>query len=130
MRYRFRKEFLRLHHACLFDLVYNPLETRLTKDARVTEVRAISGLEMFIEQGAGAGEIVLGRDADGGIVEKVLNFCCSQTRTTPDPLLRGEGIYHFTEDVSLYCICMNMTLVKNCQAEELIQAFPLSGERA
>jgi len=40
----FRKEQV------VFDIVYNPLETRLLKDARLRGCRVVSGVEMFINQ--------------------------------------------------------------------------------
>ncbi len=36
----------------VFDIVYNPLETKLLRDAKASGAEVISGLEMLIEQGA------------------------------------------------------------------------------
>ncbi|PIZ94387.1 MAG: shikimate dehydrogenase [Candidatus Magasanikbacteria bacterium CG_4_10_14_0_2_um_filter_37_12] len=44
------KEFLQSHHA-VFDIVYNPLETKFLADARETGAQVISGIDMFIAQG-------------------------------------------------------------------------------
>jgi shikimate dehydrogenase len=41
----------------VFDIVYNPLETRLLKDAKKAGARTISGLEMLVWQGALAFEL-------------------------------------------------------------------------
>jgi shikimate dehydrogenase len=42
---------------CVMDIVYNPLETKLMKDAKSTGARVVSGLEMLLYQGAVAFEI-------------------------------------------------------------------------
>ncbi len=47
----------------VFDLVYNPAETALVKMARAKELQVISGLEMFVQQGARQFEIWTGKPA-------------------------------------------------------------------
>ena len=42
---------------CVMDIVYNPLETKLMKDAKSVGARVVSGLEMLLYQGAVAFEI-------------------------------------------------------------------------
>jgi shikimate dehydrogenase len=42
---------------CVMDIVYNPLETKLMKDAKSVDARVVSGLEMLLYQGAVAFEI-------------------------------------------------------------------------
>jgi shikimate dehydrogenase len=42
---------------CVMDIVYNPLETQLMKDAKSVGAKAVSGLEMLLYQGAVAFEI-------------------------------------------------------------------------
>jgi shikimate dehydrogenase len=42
---------------CVIDIVYNPLETKLMKDAKTVGTKVISGLEMLLYQGAVAFEI-------------------------------------------------------------------------
>jgi shikimate dehydrogenase len=39
-------------HMAVFDVVYNPLETRLLRQVRESGARAIDGLEMLVRQGA------------------------------------------------------------------------------
>jgi shikimate dehydrogenase len=39
-------------HLTVFDLVYNPLETKLLKQVRDAGGRAIAGLDMLVRQGA------------------------------------------------------------------------------
>jgi 3-dehydroquinate dehydratase/shikimate dehydrogenase len=48
---------------CIFDLVYNPAETRLLQMARAQGIPAISGVEMFVYQGARQFEIWTGKPA-------------------------------------------------------------------
>jgi shikimate dehydrogenase len=48
-------------NAAVYDLVYNPGETKLVKDARVAGLHATTGLGMLIEQAALAFEIWTGR---------------------------------------------------------------------
>jgi 3-dehydroquinate dehydratase / shikimate dehydrogenase len=47
----------------IFDLVYNPYETKLLKMARTQNLIAISGVEMFVHQGARQFEIWTGKPA-------------------------------------------------------------------
>jgi 3-dehydroquinate dehydratase/shikimate dehydrogenase len=47
----------------LFDLVYTPAETRLLRMARAKGLQVISGLEMFVQQGARQFEIWTGKPA-------------------------------------------------------------------
>ncbi len=49
--------------AIVFDLVYNPIETTLLKIARGKGAKLLSGLEMFVTQGARQFEIWTGRPA-------------------------------------------------------------------
>ena len=48
-------------HAVIYDLVYNPYETKLVKDARAQGLRAITGQGMLIEQAALAFELWTGK---------------------------------------------------------------------
>jgi shikimate dehydrogenase len=42
---------------CVMDIIYNPLETKLAKDAKSVGAKVVSGLEMLLYQGAVAFEI-------------------------------------------------------------------------
>ena len=42
---------------CVMDIVYNPIETKLAKDARLTGANVVSGIEMLVYQGATSFEI-------------------------------------------------------------------------
>ena len=50
-------------HLTVFDLVYNPVETRLLQQAREGGAQAVSGIEMLIHQGAAAFELWTGSKA-------------------------------------------------------------------
>jgi 3-dehydroquinate dehydratase/shikimate dehydrogenase len=52
-----------LNARLVFDLVYNPLETKLLQVARAKGMPVISGLEMFVHQGARQFEIWTGKPA-------------------------------------------------------------------
>ncbi len=60
----------------VFDLVYNPAETKLVKMARAKNLQVIPGLEMFVQQGARQFEIWTGKPAPiaemGYVVTKAL----------------------------------------------------------
>jgi len=51
-----RHELLR-PDLCVMDIIYNPLETKLTKEARATGAKVISGVDMLVYQGAASFEI-------------------------------------------------------------------------
>jgi len=50
-------------HVTVFDLVYNPLETRLQRQARASGAKALDGLGMLVRQGALALEMWTGQEA-------------------------------------------------------------------
>jgi shikimate dehydrogenase len=51
---------------CVYDLVYNPFETRLLREARKRGLKTASGLGMLVEQGALAFELWTGAHAPRG----------------------------------------------------------------
>ena len=51
-----------LRYGTVFDMVYNPLETRLLREAR-KRARVVSGLEMFVGQAARQCFLWTGREA-------------------------------------------------------------------
>ncbi len=53
-------------HGCrlVFDLIYNPLETKLLKDARTLGVATLNGLDMFIRQAAAQFELWTSKTPD------------------------------------------------------------------
>ena len=54
----------------LYDLVYNPIETPLIKEAKKSGAAIIGGLPMLIHQGAKAFEMWTGREAPFEIMYK------------------------------------------------------------
>ena len=42
---------------CVMDIIYNPLETKLAKDAKSVGAKVVSGIEMLVYQGAASFEI-------------------------------------------------------------------------
>lgn len=56
----------------VFDLVYNPIETRLLKQARSSGAQAVSGIEMLIHQGAAAFELWTGMIAPIDVMRRAL----------------------------------------------------------
>ncbi len=58
-------------HLTIYDLVYNPLRTRLLEQARRSGAQTIGGLEMLVEQGARALEIWTGMPAPVEVMAKV-----------------------------------------------------------
>jgi len=61
-------ENLSFPNAAIYDLVYNPRETKLVRDARSQGLPAITGLGMLIEQAALAFEIWTGRNPPRNIL--------------------------------------------------------------
>jgi len=65
-------------HTIIYDLVYNPRETKLVKDARAQGLSATTGLGMLIEQAALAFEIWTGynppREIMRAAIEQISNL--------------------------------------------------------
>lgn len=59
----------------IMDIIYNPMETKLLKEARKKGCKTISGVEMFIQQGAKQFELWTGKDAPVDIMrETVISY--------------------------------------------------------
>lgn len=59
---------------CVMDIIYNPLETKLAKDAKSVGAKVISGIEMLVYQGAASFEIWTNHPAPVKVMkEAVLN---------------------------------------------------------
>jgi shikimate dehydrogenase len=65
------KEALKKEHV-VFDAVYNPIETKLIKDAKEIGCKTISGVGMLVHQGAESSRIWLGIDPPIETMRKVL----------------------------------------------------------
>jgi len=63
-----------LNARLVFDMVYNPLETPLLKLARSRGLHVISGLEMFVQQGARQFEIWTGKPAPEAEMQRVVEL--------------------------------------------------------
>ena len=61
-----------LNASLVFDMVYNPLETPLLKLARARNIPVVTGLEMFVQQGARQFEIWTGKPAPESEMLKVV----------------------------------------------------------
>ncbi len=59
-------------HLTVMDIVYNPRETRLLRDARAAGCRIIPGLEMFLYQAVAQFELWTGRPAPADVMRAVL----------------------------------------------------------
>lgn len=56
----------------VMDIVYNPLETQLSKDAKEAGAHVVNGVEMLIYQGAAAFEIWTGKSAPVEVMRKAV----------------------------------------------------------
>jgi len=63
-----------LNARLVFDMVYNPVETPLLKLARSRGLAVISGLEMFVQQGARQFEIWTGKPAPEAEMHRVVEL--------------------------------------------------------
>ncbi len=61
-----------LHGKICYDIIYNPPETRLLRDAREHGARTIGGTEMFLHQAALSFQLWFGAKMPIGLVRKVL----------------------------------------------------------
>ncbi|WP_447975369.1 shikimate dehydrogenase [Nitrospira sp. Kam-Ns4a] len=59
-------------HLAVMDIVYNPLETRLLREARAAGCKTVPGLEMFLNQAVGQFELWTGRPAPVDVMRAVL----------------------------------------------------------
>jgi len=63
-----------LNAGLVFDMVYNPLETPLLKLAKERGLATVSGLEMFVQQGARQFEIWTGKPAPEAEMQRVVEL--------------------------------------------------------
>lgn len=69
-------------NSLVYDLVYNPLETQLLKDARRAGAKILNGLYMLLYQGADSFEIWTGREAPIDIMYNLIRNSFSLRRDT------------------------------------------------
>lgn len=60
------------HYRVVADVIYNPLKTKLLRDAEAKGCRIISGLEMFVRQGAAQLKLWTGREAPLALMRKII----------------------------------------------------------
>lgn len=65
-------------HLTVFDLVYNPQETRLLQQARAVGALGIDGLDMLVRQGAIAFELWTGQEAPLGVMREACELALGQ----------------------------------------------------
>lgn len=58
--------------ALVFDTIYNPVETKLLREARAKGIKTVGGVEMFVRQAASQFELWTGRAAPTDVFEKVI----------------------------------------------------------
>jgi 3-dehydroquinate dehydratase / shikimate dehydrogenase len=79
----------------VFDLVYTPAETKLTKMAKAKNIQVIPGLEMFVQQGARQFEIWTGKPAPiadmAFVVSKALERIAAQSAEEEPPGSNGSS---------------------------------------
>jgi 3-dehydroquinate dehydratase/shikimate dehydrogenase len=77
----------------VMDLVYRPLETRLLKLARSRGLAVVSGLEMFVTQGAAQWEMWMGQRAPEAVMRRVVLrvLRAEDARTSTAPSRRGSS---------------------------------------
>lgn len=59
-------------HHLVYDLIYNPLETRLVREARAAGASAVTGIKMLVYQGAASFEMWTGIYPPTGVMEQAL----------------------------------------------------------
>ena len=57
---------------CVMDIVYNPVETKLIRDAKAMDAKTINGVEMLLYQGAASFEIWMGCKAPVDVMRAAL----------------------------------------------------------
>ena len=76
----------------VMDIVYNPLDTRLLKEARDAGCPTIRGLEMFLHQAVAQFELWTGQPAPVPVMRQVLESQFSRSpSSSPSPPGRGQG---------------------------------------
>jgi 3-dehydroquinate dehydratase/shikimate dehydrogenase len=60
------------HRPVVFDTVYNPIDTRLLREAREADCTTVDGVAMFVNQGAAQFELWTGREAPKFVMRKIV----------------------------------------------------------
>jgi hypothetical protein len=86
-----------LNTKLVFDLVYNPIETPLIRMARQANIPIVTGIEMFVQQGARQFEIFTGKPApEEEMIRVVLHALRQQSEATAEetPAPRPTSVKH------------------------------------
>lgn len=75
--------------AAVVDLIYNPLETRLLREARQQGIPAVNGLTMLAAQAVASEEIWQGRSLAGELLAALSDFLADLPEYTPNLVLIG-----------------------------------------
>lgn len=75
----------------VIDVVYNPLETVLAKEARRKGIKSCCGLYMLVSQAILASEIFTGKKYDNSVYENTYNFVLSQKQNIVLTGMPGSG---------------------------------------
>jgi shikimate dehydrogenase len=67
---------------CVMDIVYNPVETKLIRDAKAADAKTVNGVEMLLYQGAASFEIWMGCKAPVDVMRAALLETLSGTGGT------------------------------------------------
>jgi shikimate dehydrogenase len=68
---------------CVMDIVYNPVETKLAKDAKSMGAKVVSGVEMLVHQGAVSFEIWTDRSAPVKVMKQAILSKLSESGVYP-----------------------------------------------
>jgi len=71
---------------CVFDMVYDPVETKLLKLAKAAGAETISGIEMFVQQAARQFEIWTGKPAPQDEMLRVVSRSAAERMVVKGPL--------------------------------------------
>jgi len=64
----------------VFDVVYNPENTLLVKDARSRNCRVVTGVDMFVRQAAAQFKLFTGEDAPAELMREVMKRAISAAK--------------------------------------------------
>lgn len=79
-------------HWTVFDLVYNPAQTRLLAQARAAGATAIGGLEMLVQQGALAFELWTGQFPPLDVMRAAARESLARSQQAPaEPACRQDA---------------------------------------
>jgi len=57
---------------CVMDVIYNPIKTKLLRDAEKQGCRIVTGVEMFVNQGAEQFRLWTGKEPPHAVMKKII----------------------------------------------------------